>query len=359
MDPLALELDVRAAASGSAEAYARILRGHRHVVSSITLAIVRDVPASEEIAQDVFVEAWRSLPRLRNAASFLPWLRQLSRNRAHRFLERRRRLPEPHEAALEAAIDPAPGAEVLLLRDEERRILHEVLEALPDDARELLTLFYREGRSTRQVAELFGLSEEATKQRLSRARARVREDVEARFASLVERTAPGERFSAAVLGALPLATQASSLALALKLLPLGKALVALAPGLIGSLGGLFWGLHKNLKGAIDEDERRGHVRLTAACTALSIGFSVAIALVPHVAHPKLLLGSAGFLLIGGINAAMLVWLPRIVRRRVAAELAADPVGAARRIARGRRNGILGATLGSALASVPIVWFLVR
>ena len=359
MDPLALERDVRAAASGSPDAYARIIHGHRHVVSSITLAIVRDVPSSEEIAQDVFIEAWRALPRLRNPASFLPWLRQLARNRAHRFLERRQRQPEPHEAALESAIDPQPGAELRLIRDEERRVLQQALEALPDESRELLTLFYREGRSVRQVAALFGLSEDATKQRLSRARSRLRADVEARFAGIVERTAPGDGFSAVVVAALPHAAQASTLALAFKLAPLGKALFGILPGVVGSFAGLYWGLRKNLALSIDDRERREHVRMTAVCAAICLSFSVAMVFVPRVSHPKALLVAASVLLLGGINACMFLWLPRILRRRVAADLAADPVGARLRLDRQRRSGLRGVTLGTVLALIPIVWFLAR
>src|SRR5207244_10651469 len=134
--------DVLLAAAGNGEAYARLVDGCRGLVASLALAIVRDVPASEEVAQDVFVRAWQSLPRLRNARSFLPWLRQLTRNRAHKFLAR----PKPvSDEAMAAVADPQPGPDERLVRAEELRILGQALEELPDDSREVLVLYYREG----------------------------------------------------------------------------------------------------------------------------------------------------------------------------------------------------------------------
>src|SRR4051794_5851125 len=81
-----LELHVRAAAQGDAEAFARLVDASRTLVCSIALAILRDVEASQDVAQDVFLAAWRDLGKLRNPASFLPWLRQMTRNRAHHVL---------------------------------------------------------------------------------------------------------------------------------------------------------------------------------------------------------------------------------------------------------------------------------
>src|SRR6478735_3689408 len=90
-----LERFVVAAAGGDQEAFSRLVTATSGVVSSISLAILRDFELSRDVSQDVFLTAWRDLRKLRNPASFLPWLRQLTRNRAHHVLrthvrERRR-----------------------------------------------------------------------------------------------------------------------------------------------------------------------------------------------------------------------------------------------------------------------------
>ncbi len=127
-----LDVQVRAAARGDQEAFARLVDATRTLVCSIALAILRDVEASRDVAQDVFLSAWRDLGKLRNPASFLPWLRQMTRNRAHHVLRdrvRSRRVISDAEAdnLMAAATDPRPGAGEILLADEEKRLLAEAL----------------------------------------------------------------------------------------------------------------------------------------------------------------------------------------------------------------------------------------
>src|SRR5262249_49933065 len=157
-------------------------------------AIVRDVVASEDVAQDVFVAAWGSVGKLRNPSSFLPWLRQLARNQAHTFLRTRSRFRRRHAAwedDVAAVADPAADARGMLIEREDRRALAEAMEELPDEAREIVTLYYREGKSVRQVAELLGLGEDAVKKRLERARASLRQALLERAGEALRKTAPG------------------------------------------------------------------------------------------------------------------------------------------------------------------------
>jgi RNA polymerase sigma factor (sigma-70 family) len=353
------ESDVLAAAAGSGDAYARVVDGCRGLVASVALAIVRDVPASEEVAQDVFVRAFRSLPRLRNPRSFLPWLRQLTRNRAHKFIAERSRRPFSEEA-MTAVADPRPGADERLLRAEELRVLAEALEALPDDAREVLVLYYREGRSLAQAAGLLGLSEDAVKKRLSRARARLRQDVEARFADAAERTRPGAQFTAAVMLALPKAGTGLAAGVALKAAgAVAKPLSAVLPGLLGGLFGIGFGLRKNLAVARDARERRGLWAASAFMAAVVTAFSLLVVQVRDSSHPKMALVALTVGLLLGIDIPCIVWIPRVIARRLEAEMAEDPVGTLERIRRQRRATIFGVTLGTALAWVPVVWFLLQ
>ena len=90
---------------------------HEAVGDAVALAITRDVHTSEDIAQEAFLSAWHHLPRLKNPSSFLPWLRQITRNLAHDHLRGRRNRMLDGEAAdlaIQHAADPdvdrqAPG----------------------------------------------------------------------------------------------------------------------------------------------------------------------------------------------------------------------------------------------------------
>ena len=125
LDPTAIErlivAELPAAQRGDRDAYGRIVAACQNTVTAIALAITRDVSASEDIAQDVFLNAWRQLRRLRNPASFLPWLRQIARNLARDHLRKYRDQPldGPNaELALAMAADPGPQPMQKLLEDE-------------------------------------------------------------------------------------------------------------------------------------------------------------------------------------------------------------------------------------------------
>src|SRR6185295_14928739 len=113
MEPstLGLSTHVPAAARGDRDAFAALVDATRSVVSSIALAIVRDADLSRDVSQDVFLAAWRDISQLRDPNSFLPWLRQLTRNRAYHVLRtKRRRATRIEERELDAlvgiAVDP-------------------------------------------------------------------------------------------------------------------------------------------------------------------------------------------------------------------------------------------------------------
>ena len=122
------DLVVRAT-QGDHDAFAGLVDRTRNLVCSIAMAVLRDVDASQDVAQDVYLAVWRDLRRLRSVGSFLPWLRQMTRNRAHHVLRsqvRHRRVFADHdpEVLIESVAAPStPGTR--LLEDEQRRRLHD------------------------------------------------------------------------------------------------------------------------------------------------------------------------------------------------------------------------------------------
>jgi DNA-directed RNA polymerase specialized sigma24 family protein len=81
---------------------------------------------------------------------------------------------------------------------EQRRELERAIAALPASAREVVVLYYREGQSARQVADLLGIGEVAVRQRLSRTRGRLREAL----ATQIRDAAPTAACTAVVMAAL-------------------------------------------------------------------------------------------------------------------------------------------------------------
>ena len=263
---MAIEADVLAAQGGDQQAFTRLIETTCTLVSSIALAIVRDPDLSRDIAQDVFLSAWRDIGKLREPTSFLPWLRQATRNRAYHILRGLRRRTRRTAASgtddlLEAVVDPRPDAHQHLVSLETRHLVATTIERLPVDAREVVTLYYREGRSITQVADLLGLSEPAVRQRLSRARARLRDDLLEHAGDGFRASAPGAAFVAGVAAALTVGAPAASAAATvgitgLKTGSLVAKIVAIvggaAVGAAGGAAGIVAGLRLQRRLARDE-----------------------------------------------------------------------------------------------------------
>ena len=346
----ALVQEVSSAANGDRDAFASLVAQCQSVVCSIALAMLRDVPASEDVAQDVFLAAWAGLPKLRNKASFLAWLRQLTRNHCREYARRQRRYLPLSDAS--EPIDPAPSWVERALKQEQELILHSALNEIPPDAREIITLYYREEGSLARCAWLLGLTDSAAKKRLSRARARLRETVEARFAAAAKASAPGAALGALVLAQIGLcpAAQATGIAVSATTLaapvPVASALfMGLGIGVIGSMLPTVLVFRKLLRKAIDNKERRALQQFAVVQSAVLLASGVALAIpwpgVSHWLHCTLVWSfEVPFLAL-----FIFVWLPRIRIRSLAAEQACDPEGFRHRQRRGKIYGWLGLVLG--------------
>jgi len=372
--PSALEVrlarDVQAASKGDREAYGRIVDGTRNLVSSISLAILRDLPLSEDVTQEAYLEAWRNLRRLRNPASFVPWLRQITRNRAQDL--RRRRARQRVVDLDEEQQDARPSARAQLIAAEEEAALIAALDELVPSAREVITLFYREGQSIGQVAVLLGMSEAAVKKRLQRARDQLRQATLGRLGESLIKTAPTAALTAAVIGALTTGAPATASAAAVLgklggvksavstalLGKLGGAAAGIFAGAVGGILGVLSGLRKERDRARDDVERRALRRFAIVNVAIVALGTVAMPLGHHLAPNGAGL-ALGFLLMWvPMTLNYSAWLPRIVAPREALERLEDPAAEARQ--RGeRRLSWLGFVVGSVMGGGTVVAIILR
>lgn len=374
MDTLTIELSLRdalpAAARGDHAAYGRVVALCQNAITGIALAITRDVQASEDIAQEAFLKGWRQLATLKNPDSFLPWLREITRNLARDHLRARRRRPmtgETAEIALTLAADTAPTPAETLLQTEQEAAAREVIAALPEDSREVLLLYYREGQRSQQVAALLGITDAAVRKRLSRARQYVREELMVRFGEYARTSAPSAAFASGVLGMLAVAAPPSAGAVvlgaggavagkgALKLM--GGALGATAFGTLVGIGAVWFGIRKYLRDPLDARERQALLRYGAVNTLAILLFIAGITTLARMPGwiPHMALTLAYMAVIGWTSGR---WLPQILKRRHVRDLLRDPEGERRRMQRQRAWRIWGCVLGFALATAGLLAGLV-
>ncbi len=358
---LLIQRELPAAARGDRDAYGRIVMACQNVVTAVALAITRDVPASEDIAQDAFIAAWQQLKRLHNPSSFLPWLRQITRNLARDHLRANRHRPldgAGAEIAIGLAADPSPTPMQQLADDEREHAAAELIAALPAQSREVLLLYYREGQRSQQVADLLGVSDAAVRKRLSRARQGLRDDLLKRFGEFAHGSAPSAAFTTIVATALVAASPPAAAKTILGVVAAGgaKTFAKLLLGAAGSIGiamaaafaGIWLGLRKQLKHAIDEQERRALVRSSVINGLASLVFVVCMLLIAQYARGGLMVVTSVLVWLGFMAVIFyqtLVVQPHVLKRRHAMEAARDPVGAARLRRRERIHCWIGCTVG--------------
>jgi RNA polymerase sigma factor (sigma-70 family) len=192
--------------AGDRDAFSRIVSRYQTLICSLAYSRIGNLGQSEDIAQETFITAWKHLRLLREPVKLRAWLCGIVRNRVRKNLHREGREPAHNAESLELAHD-SPANEALPSEDavsrEEEAILWRSLEKVPEIYREPLILFYREHQSVEAVADELELSEDAVKQRLSRGRKLLQEEVQTFVEKTLRRTAPSRAFSGAVLAALP------------------------------------------------------------------------------------------------------------------------------------------------------------
>ena len=217
--------------AGDRDAFSRIVSRYQILICSLAYSRIGHLGQSEDVAQETFITAWKHLRLLREPAKLRAWLCGIVHNRIHKTLRREGREPvrlaEPLETIRDSPAREALPSEHAISREEEA-ILWRSLEKIPELYREPLILFYREHQSIETVAAQLDLSEDAVKQRLSRGRKLLQEEVQVFVESTLLRTAPGQAFSGAVLAALPVAPAVAGVGLS------GKGATAVKWGFLGA-----------------------------------------------------------------------------------------------------------------------------
>lgn len=320
--------------AGSRDAFGRIVARYQSLICSLAYSATGSLTQSEDLAQETFVTAWKHLAELREPAKLRPWLCGIARNLIGKTLRRDSREPvhaaEPLEQANESS-SPEPLPPDHVISREEERILWRSLERIPEIYREPLVLFYREHQSVEHVAEAMALTQDAVKQRLSRGRKLLQEQVLAFVEGALEQTGPGKVFTLGVLAALPAMTISAKAAVVGTTAAQGS-IVAKSAGLTGLFNailgpvlmfvGLYFGYRMDRDGGRSPQERQfitQYYRILVTCIIVFMAAVLSLTLGGHSllkARPMLYVG-----LLSGLGAAYLilaavltVWMRRGLRK---------------------------------------------
>ena len=162
---------------GDAGAYGRLVRAYQDLIYALVFRSVRDSAVAEELTQDVFLKAYRSLGTFRGDSRFTTWLYRIAVNLCHDQREsltarnrRRETSLEDVEPAPAESAAPAGRPDQVLEAREMATSFQAGLDALEPKYRDAFLLRHGEDRSYVEISEILGISVSNAKVRVHRAR---------------------------------------------------------------------------------------------------------------------------------------------------------------------------------------------
>ncbi len=184
MDETAL---IKSAQKGDVDAFNRLVLAYQHQVFNLAYRIMGEEAAASDATQEAFISAYNHLKSFRGG-SFKSWLLRIVTNACYDDLRRRKRRPA---TSLEDLLNdddgdvefdlpsPTDGPETIVQRHEMAVLLQMGITTLPDDQRIVLVLSDVQGLSYEEIAEMTNSNLGTVKSRLSRARLKLREYLQA------------------------------------------------------------------------------------------------------------------------------------------------------------------------------------
>ncbi len=174
--------------AGDKEACAICVREHSANIYNLALKLTGEPAAAEDVLQETFLSAFKSISRFEGKSQLSTWLYRIAYNAVLMRLRKRQvetvsldepvedeeGVPQPRDFA-----DWSENPERALLDAEMRRLMDDAVASLSETLRSVFVLRDVNGLSTAQTAQVLGLSEEAVKSRLLRARLALREKLSA------------------------------------------------------------------------------------------------------------------------------------------------------------------------------------
>jgi RNA polymerase sigma-70 factor (ECF subfamily) len=162
---------IRAVLSGNPERFSYFIAEYKHMAYSIAFRMTGNKEDAEEIVQDSFVRAYKSLNKFRKDSKFSTWFYRIVVNRA---LSVSSAVKQIHEIDLdgirETDFERIESDYMEMTGSERKKFINAALEKLPHEDGLLLTLFYLNENSIEEIADITGMKPENIKMKLSRAR---------------------------------------------------------------------------------------------------------------------------------------------------------------------------------------------
>ena len=162
---------------GDLKAFAALVDRYRYAVFGLCLSYMRDRDTAEDAAQEAFIKAFLQLRSLADPDRFAPWLKQIAANECRMWRRRQRDQIPLDRAPTDELATPQKSSDDELASTETRRRILAALGKLNPVQQQIVTLFYLEELSLKQIAAFLDIPFQTANQRLYRARIRMKEEM--------------------------------------------------------------------------------------------------------------------------------------------------------------------------------------
>jgi len=174
---------------GDHNAYALLVERYKSYVFTLTYRFTKNREDAEEVSQDIFVKAYRSLADFKGTAKFSTWLYTIVNTTCITFL-RKKRLDVKSlddERTFEVADNQDSGLRANQVEQKSRlNMVNQAIALLSPDDAEIITLFYKNEQSLEEISQILGVEANTAKVRLHRARTRLKEKMERYFSEEIK-----------------------------------------------------------------------------------------------------------------------------------------------------------------------------
>jgi len=170
--------------NGDSASFGLLVDKYKASIFALAYSRLNNFQDAEDITQEVFLKAYKSLRTLRQWDNFVVWLRSVTINMCkNKIREQSRRrdkfsLKDQNSEIIEnASLDSYREEQSSSWRNEALDSLNEALDSLPEEYRQILILHYLGGMKGEEISKFLSISHDTVRQRLSRARAMLKEEV--------------------------------------------------------------------------------------------------------------------------------------------------------------------------------------
>ncbi len=154
---------------GDTNAFSFLVTKYQDVVFSIALKVLRNREDAEEMAQETFIKAYRSLSSFQGKSKFSTWLFSIAYNTCITSV-RKKKFPTTSIDQVQIEESDEEWDSFGMSSEERSRMLETAMKQLPEDDYMLVVLFYYEEQSVEEISRIVGMSESNVKVKLFRAR---------------------------------------------------------------------------------------------------------------------------------------------------------------------------------------------